>query len=241
MTLLILGAASDIGRALARAYAKNGQSIILAARNAVRLADDAADLTARYRVAARWVEFDSLDPDPAAWCDRLGELPDKVICVVGLLGDQPRSQNSIAEADLVMRSNYLGPALFLGELANRMEKRGSGSLIGISSVAGERGRASNYLYGSAKAGFTAFLSGLRNRLAGKGVYVLTVKPGFVATRMTEGMALPKRLTAQPEDVAAAILKADLAGRDILYVKPVWRLIMTVIRAVPEGLFKKLRL
>jgi short-subunit dehydrogenase len=108
-------------------------------------------------------------------------------------------------------------------------------------VAGERGRASNFVYGSAKAGLTAFLSGLRNELAGKGVQVITVKPGFVATAMTADMDLPAALTAQPDEVARAVVAAQLRGRDVIYVRPLWRLIMTVIRAIPEGVFKRLKL
>jgi short-subunit dehydrogenase len=114
-------------------------------------------------------------------------------------------------------------------------------LIGISSVAGERGRASNYVYGAAKAGLTAFLSGLRGRMARHGVRVITVKPGFVHTRMTEGMRLPRGLTTTPDDVAAAILAAETGGRNILYVRPVWAVIMALLRLVPEGLFHRLRL
>jgi hypothetical protein len=138
----------------------------------------------------------------------------------------------------VMRANFEGPASVLGHLANAMEARGSGTIVGISSVAGERGRASNYVYGSAKAGFTAFLSGLRNRLARTGVHVVTVLPGFVATAMTEGMDLPERLTAQPEEVARAVAGAVRKRRNVIYVKPVWRLVMAVIRAIPEPVFKK---
>ena len=107
----------------------------------------------------------------------------------------------------VMRSNFEGPASILAVLANHFEQRGSGTLVGISSVAGERGRAKNYIYGSAKAGFTAFLSGLRNRLVRKGVHVITVLPGFVATKMTKEINLPSKLTAQPEEVAIAVLNA----------------------------------
>lgn len=241
-TVLILGAASDIGRALGRAYAQSGRSVILAARDCQRLQADATDLHLRHGGEVRLAEFDVLDTaGHAAFLDGLGGLPNIAVCVVGLLGDQKISETDPAAAELVMRSNYLGPALLLNELARRMEQHGCGHIIGISSVAGERGRASNYVYGSAKAGFTAFLSGLRNRLAGKGVAVMTVKPGFVATRMTAGMALPKALTAQPEEVARAIVKAAESGRDILYVRPVWRLIMLLIRHLPESLFKKTRL
>jgi hypothetical protein len=144
----------------------------------------------------------------------------------------------MSRAASVMRANFEGPATILGALANAMEARGSGTLVGISSVAGERGRASNYVYGSAKAGFTAFLSGLRNRLAGKGVHVVTVLPGFVATKMTEGMDLPARLVAQPEEVATAILAAVERGQEVIYVRRIWRLIMAIIRAIPETIFKK---
>ena len=111
--------------------------------------------------------------------------------------------------------------------------------MGVSSVAGDRGRASNYVYGSAKAGFTAFLSGLRNRTARKGVHVVTVKPGYVRTKMTEGMALPKALTVNPEIVGEAIYKAVEKRRDVIYVGSIWRLVMMIFRTIPESLFKKL--
>ena len=151
-----------------------------------------------------------------------------------------RARNPEA-ASLVMRSNYIGPAAILGEAANRMVARGTGVIVGISSVAGERGRARNYVYGSAKAGFTAFLSGLRNRLHGTGVRVITVLPGYVATRMTESMLTPSLLTAQPDEVAAAVLAAERQRRDVVYVRPIWRLVMAVIRAIPEPMFKRLHI
>ena len=114
-------------------------------------------------------------------------------------------------------------------------------LVGVSSVAGERGRASNYVYGSAKAGFSAFLSGLRNRLAGSGVHVVTVKPGYVRTRMTDGMDLPPRLTAEPDEVARAVVRAIRRRRDVVYVRRIWRVIMLAVRAIPERIFKRTRL
>jgi decaprenylphospho-beta-D-erythro-pentofuranosid-2-ulose 2-reductase len=241
-SVLILGAHSDIGRALARAYAAAGRDVVLAARQPERLERDAADLRLRHGVAVTVADCDILDTARhGSLLDEIGPLPGTVISVVGFMGQQPASEAEPAAAQRVLRSNFEAPALFLGEVAQRMAARGSGTIIGISSVAGERGRATNYVYGSAKAGFTAFLSGLRNRLAGQGVRVVTVKPGFVATRMTEGMKLPPRLTAQPEEVAAAVLKAELRGRDTIYVRPVWRLIMLVIRLIPEALFKRLKL
>lgn len=242
--VMIVGATSDIGRAIARAYAAAGRSLVLCARRPEALARDAEDLRLRHGTAVEVLKLDLLNtPAHAAVLDDLAALPGTVVMVVGLLGTQARAETDTAHAAEVMRSNYEAPALFLGEVANRMERRGAGgTIIGVSSVAGERGRATNYVYGSAKAGFTAFLSGLRNRLATKGVRVVTVKPGFVATRMTEGMKLPKALTAEPREVAAAVLTAEArASRDVIYVRRVWWPIMTVIRLLPERIFKRMRL
>ncbi len=240
--VLILGGRSDIGLACARRFAADGHPIQLAARDAAALAAEKTDLELRHRVPVSLHEFDALDTaSHDAFVDGLPELPRVAVSVVGLLGDQPRSERDLPEAVRVMRSNYEGPAAILGLLANRFEARGSGTLVGVSSVAGDRGRATNYVYGSAKAGFTAFLSGLRNRLAGKGVHVVTVLPGFVATRMTADMDLPARLTAAPEQVAEAIFRAVARGRNTVYVKPVWMLVMAVIRNIPEPVFKRLKL
>ncbi|MGH6977289.1 MAG: SDR family oxidoreductase [Stellaceae bacterium] len=241
-TVLILGANSDVARAIARTYAKAGRDLILAARRHERLEADVVDLKLRHGVAARAVEFDALDvAGHARFLDALGDLPDTVVSVVGFMGEQTANERSPEAASLVMRSNYIGPAAILGEAANRMVARGAGVVVGISSVAGERGRARNYVYGSAKAGFTAFLSGLRNRLHGTGVRVITVLPGYVATRMTAGMSTPGLLTAQPDEVAAAVLAAERGHRDVVYVRPIWRLVMAVIRAIPEPVFKRLRI
>lgn len=241
-TILILGAASDIGRAIARLYAADGATLLLAARNASRLAPDCADYTTRGAASATAVEFDVLDlANHARFIEGLGTLPDIVISVVGLLGNQTADERDATAAKTILDTNFTAPALLLGEFANRMQARGNGTLVGISSVAGDRGRATNYIYGSAKAGFTAYLSGLRNRLAKTGVHVLTVKPGFVDTRMTEGMKLPPALTATPERVALAVREAVAHRTNILYVLPIWRLVMLVICHIPEAVFKKLRI
>lgn len=240
-SVLVLGGRSDIGLAIARHFAAEGSPIKLAARNAAHLEPERADIALRHGVSVTLHEYDVLAPSPDAWIDGLGTLPEVVVCVVGALGDQGQAQRDPESAARVMRTNYEGPALILGAFANRFEARGSGVLIGVSSVAGDRGRASNYVYGSAKAGFSAFLSGLRNRLSGRGVQVITVKPGFVATRMTAGMRLPPKLTAEPEEVAAAVAKAVRRKRDIVYVKPIWALIMLIIRHLPETVFKRARL
>lgn len=240
--VLILGARSDIGMAVAHKYASLGHPVQLAARDVANLDRAKTDIEVRHQVAVTVHEFDALAADShAAFVDGLPELPQIAVSVVGYMGQQADNETDLAAASLVMRSNFEGPANILAELANRFEARGSGTLVGVSSVAGERGRATNYVYGSAKAGFTAFLSGLRNRLAKKGVHVLTVLPGFVDTQMTAGMDLPAKLTAQPTEVADKIAAAVTSGRNVIYVKPIWWLIMMIIRNIPEAIFKGMKI
>lgn len=240
--VLILGARSDMARAIAHRFAKAGHAIQLAARDAESLSADRDDLALRYNVYVTLHELDALNTNTfAEFVDGLPTLPHIAICAIGLMGEQDENERDPAAAAQVMRSNFEGPALILSELANRFETRGAGTLVGISSVAGERGRATNYVYGAAKAGFTAFLSGLRNRLAKKGVHVVTVLPGFVATKMTEEMDLPEKLTAAPEEVADSVHKAVEKGKNTIYVRPIWQVIMLVIRTIPEGIFKRLKI
>ncbi len=237
--VLILGAASGIARAIARSFAEAGHSIQLAARNSSRLEDDAADLRTRYGIEVSLHDFDALTLDShAAFVDTLPVLPEVAVCAVGAMGEQGQSEADPQAAAHILRSNFEGPASILAHLANAMEARGSGTLVGISSVAGDRGRASNYIYGSAKAGFTAFLSGLRNRLAKKGVHVVTVLPGFVRTAMLDGMETPGPLTAEPAEVGAAVVKAVEKQKNVIYTRPIWRIVMAVIRNIPEPVFKK---
>ncbi|MBC7155375.1 MAG: SDR family oxidoreductase [Rhodobacteraceae bacterium] len=240
--VLILGGRSDIGLAVAHRFAARGHPVQLAARDVGRLAADKADLELRHGVTVTLHSFDVLDTaSHPQFVDGLTPLPQIAVSAIGVLGDQTRDEGDADAATLVLRSNFEGPALILAALANRFEERGSGMLIGISSVAGDRGRARNYIYGAAKAGFTAFLSGLRNRLAARDVRVITVLPGFVATRMTAGMPLPAWLTATPAEVATAIDRAVRWRRNVVYVRPVWWLIMAIIRALPEPLFKRMKI
>lgn len=240
--ILILGARSDIGMAVAHRFASQGYRLQLAARDAASLEADKSDIEVRHGASVTLHEFDALATQThAAFVDGLEELPSIAVCAVGLLGDQAASERDVNSAIKVMRSNYEGPASILAELANRFAERGSGTLVGISSVAGLRGRATNYVYGSAKAALTTSLSGLRNRLARHGVHVVTVLPGFVATRMTEHMDLPALLTAKPQEVAEAIHRATEKKHNIIYIRPVWRVVMFVIRLIPESIFKKMRL
>jgi len=239
-TVLIVGATSDIARAIAREYARLGLRLQLAARNGENLHADAEDLSLRHgaSVSVHELEATALETFDA-FADSLVPLPDVVVCAVGLLGDQTADQRDVAAECRVMQVNYVGPACLLGVFAERFEKRGRGTIVGIGSVAGDRGRAKNYIYGSAKAGFAAYLSGLRNRLCSKGIQVLTVKPGFVATRMTSGMDMPSALTQRPEALAQRIVKAQRSGKDVIYGDMWWALIMAVIRGLPEKVFKRL--
>lgn len=241
-TVLILGGRSDIGQAIAHRFAKAGHPIVLAARSVESLKDEQSDMALRHQVQVDLAEFDVLDtPAMAGFVAGLDPAPGIVVCVVGAMGVQSESEENTEASAKVMRANYEGPSLIMGLFANQMLAAGKGTLVGISSVAGDRGRATNYVYGSAKAGFTAFLSGLRNRLASRNVHVMTVKPGFVATQMTADMDLPKPLTAEPEQVAEAIYTGVQKGRNILYVKPVWWLVMKIICNIPERIFKKMSL
>ncbi|MCA1385091.1 SDR family oxidoreductase [Bradyrhizobium yuanmingense] len=240
-SVLVLGGSSDIGRATARAFAKAGYDVGLAGRDVGALEPDAADLRARYDVEVGVHTFDVLDTASfEGFVAGLAALPDVVISIVGLLGVQESAQSDLAQATAIMRSNYEGPALILGLFAEKFLGRGSGTLVGVSSVAGDRGRASNYVYGSAKAGFSAFLSGLRARASRGGVHVVTVKPGFVRTRMTEGMKLIGPLTVEAPVVGAEILRAVESKTDIVYVSGRWRLVMLIIKTLPEAVFKKLK-
>lgn len=240
--LLVLGASSDIAKAVARKYAKAGFHLFLAGRREDDLERDGEDYRIRYGVETKVVRFDALDVQShARFYESLSPAPDGVVCAVGILGDQLRGEKEFSVAKAILDTNFLGCVSILNIVANDFERRRGGFIVGISSVAGDRGRKSNYLYGSAKAGFSAYLSGLRNRLAAAKVQVLTVKPGLVATRMTEGKDLPKLLTAAPADVANDVFRAQQHGKDSIYTPWYWRWIMLMIRFIPESKFKKLSL
>ena len=214
---------------------------MLAARDPQALEGDCADLALRHGVTATAHRFDVLELDHhGVFFDALPAIPRIVISVVGLLGDPATDAADPAAARRVMATNYLGPALALEAATARLvELDEDSAIIGFGSVAGDRGRAVNYIYGSAKAGLAAYLSGLRQKLNGSRVLVMTVKPGFVATAMTEGMDLPPWLTASPEAVARRVQRGLEARRTVVYT-PRWRLIMALIKLLPEPIFARLR-
>jgi len=238
--LLIIGANSDIAKELARVYAKNGYNLYLANRDISKLDTFKKDIEIKYQKDVKLLELDILDFDShKEFYESLEKKPLGVVSAVGYLGDQKVAERDFVESKKIIDTNFTGVVSLLNIVANDFEKRGSGFIIGISSVAGDRGRKSNYIYGSSKAAFSSYLSGLRNRLSQNNINVLTVKPGFVDTKMTRGMDLPPRLTAKPYDVAQDIFKAQEKGKDIIYTKSLWKIIMLIIKLIPEWKFKKM--
>jgi len=238
--VLIIGAKSDIAKEVAREYAKNGYDLYLAGRDIRSLEDLSQDIKVRTDAKVELKEFDITKFETHQdFYDSLSEKPLGVVVVSGYMTKQDIAQKEWSEALNTINVNYTGAVSILNIIANDFEKNKRGFIVGVSSVAGDRGRKTNYLYGSAKAGFSAYLSGLRNRLSEANVHVLTVKPGFVATKMTDGLDLPPNLTAQPEDVASAIYKAQNSKKNLLYTKPIWGLIMLIIKHIPEFIFKKM--
>ncbi|MBT1707436.1 SDR family oxidoreductase [Fulvivirgaceae bacterium PWU5] len=242
-SVLILGAGSDVGVALAKVFAQQGATVTLAGRDIPYLETIAADLRIRYTRASVYVQpFDAVAYDThAAFYAGLPQASDVTICVFGYLGDQEKAQQDFAESRKIIESNYVGAVSILNVVAEDYQRKGSGVIVGVSSVAGDRGRQSNYVYGSAKAGFTAYLSGLRNRLVKNNVHVMTLKPGFIKTKMVAGLHTPPALTALPDKLAAYVYKAIGKKRNVVYYLPLWRYIMTIIVLIPESIFKKLKL
>lgn len=239
---LILGAHSDVALAIAHQLAKEGHSLWLAARRFQDLEPIQKDLEIRYGVPVACFAFDAEKPEShQAFVEALPECPDEVYLVFGYLGPHPGSLEHPTDARRIVQVNFAGAVSVLQALALAMQKRGKGAIAGISSVAGERGRKSNFLYGSAKAGLSAYLDGLRNYGYHHGFHVCTVKPGFIQTAMTAGMDLPKPLTASPEQVAKATISGLRKKKGRVYVLPIWQWIMCLIRNIPDSMFRKKQL
>jgi short-subunit dehydrogenase len=243
--ILIIGATSAIAEAAARIFAARGDALFLVARNAEHLRAVVADLNIRGAARADSATLDVTDfAAHEAVIEKaerdLGGI-DIALIAHGTLTDQARCEQSVDVMRREFDVNALSTLALLTALANRMEARHGGTLAVISSVAGDRGRQSNYVYGAAKAAVSAFLGGLRQRLAKSGVTVLTIKPGFVDTPMTAGIANKGALWAQPDGIAAGIVQAIDRRRNIVYLPWFWRWIMLIIRQIPEALFKRLKL
>ncbi len=244
-TVLILGATSAIARAVAGEFARRGYDLLLAGRDPEELGYLATDLALRYGVKAEGRTFDALALEThgafvEACRQTSGDSLEGAVLFLGYLGDQSVAEKDPAETRRILDTNLLGPVSILSLLANHFEEKRGGFLCALSSVAGDRGRQSNYVYGAAKAGLSVFLQGLRNRLFRSGVRVVTIKPGFVDTAMTFGRP-GMFLVASPESVASRIVKAILKGEDSVYAPAFWRPVMLLIRLIPEKIFKRMRL
>jgi decaprenylphospho-beta-D-erythro-pentofuranosid-2-ulose 2-reductase len=241
-TVLILGATSDIGFAIAKKFASEKHAIQLASRNVDQLKTFESDIEIRYGVDCSVHTIDAANFEShQSFYNSLSPQPDVTIYVIGYMNDNEKVIRNWNETVKTINANYTGAVSILNIIAADYEEKQKGTIIGVSSVAGNRGRQSNYIYGSAKAAFTAYLSGLRNRLYHHKTHVMTVLPGFVYTKMTEHLQLPKLLTATPEEVANEVYNGFKKRKNVVYVKWFWRWIMLIITSVPEGIFKKKKL
>ncbi len=242
--ILILGASSSLAQATARLYAKEGAEFFLVARDEKKLEAVAADLKTR---GAKSVS--SLTSNLANCAGHRAVLQkaeaalgtwDVVLVAYGILGDALLASNDFGEAERILHTNFVSVVSLLTALGPRLAANRSGTLAVISSVAGDRGRASNYVYGSSKGGLSTYLSGLRARLTPEGVNVLTIKPGFVDTEMTRAFSKGP-LWASKESVAKGIYRAVNHRKDVVYLPWFWYWIMAVVNHIPERLFKRLKI
>lgn len=239
--VLILGAMSDIARPLARLYAAAGYNLYLADPHPEFLADDFARLKTGYGVEVKTMLFDLLYFNGhEKFFHRLDPRPLIVICIGGYLGDHDRATDDMEEVSKIVQINFVGPVSILNVAAACYEKEKTGCIVGVSSALAARGCRHHYFYSAAKAAFTTYLSGLRHRLASSGVRVLTVKPGFIATKMTAGLSFPRWLTSRPETAARDIFRAQQKGRDVCYTPAYWKPLTWLFTHLPEWLFKRMK-
>lgn len=243
-SVVILGSTSGITRATADAFAAAGYAMVLAARDDEENEILANDLRVRYDVPCHALHFDGTDTDShekfVTACEAaLGANPTGIVLGYGYMAEQEKAQRDMAEVRNMVAANLTGAISILECFARVFEERGSGFMGVLSSVAGERGKQSNYIYGATKAGLTCYLEGLRVRLHKANVTVTTIQPGFVDTKMTYGLPLPGPLVASPRQAGRAIYRAVVKGKDEAYVPFFWRYIMLIIRSIPRWQFKKM--
>jgi len=242
--VLIIGATSAIAQEVANFFAEEQAHVLLAGRNRNKLEAMSCDLKTKWDSDVSIYPFEISDTDQHQHVFDLilkdvGAI-DVALIAHGVLGDQIQLQNDTKKTLELLQVNLLSTISLLTILANEMERKGEGTIAVISSVASDRGRQSNYIYGASKGGITTFLQGLRNRCAKKNVHVLTIKPGLVDTPMTEHIK-KKPLSASPVKVGSDIYHAICAKRNEIYTPWYWRYIMLVIKCIPEPIFKRLKL
>ena len=237
--VLVIGANSDIGFAIAEKFYNKGFNLILATRNIndLKTRTSKFDEQRFYSTSINTNETQNMH----TWISELPHHPIVAVNAIGYLGDQELARSNWQEASEIIRINFTSQAVLLNEVAELFKRQQKGCIICISSMAGERGRQSNFMYGSAKAGLTAYLSGLRQYLHPFGVHVITVIPGFVKTKMTSHLPLPERLTTTPEKLASRIFNAYKSKRNVIYSSFSWWLISLIIKHIPEVIYKRLKL
>jgi len=241
--MIVLGSTSEVAQAFVEKALQEGEKF-----EKIYLFTSNKEITERF---ARHIDVKFLQQSEIIELDLTKEIDYNIFeninstllfCAVGYLGEgTEEGLYDNKNTQKIIEINYSKLIPVINYFAHKFESRRSGTIIGLSSVAGDRGRQSNFIYGSAKAAFTAYLSGLRNYLFDKKVHVITIKPGFMATKMTEGLPLNPELTASPKQAADCIYKAFKKQKNITYVLPIWGVIMMIIRNIPEFIFKKLKL
>ncbi len=241
--MIVLGSNSEVAQAFVEKVLSEGlqyEKIYLFTSNVETTEKFARHIDVKFLQQTEIVEFDLLKSADFSKLDHINS--NVLFCATGYLGESTEEGlYNVKNTQKIVDINYAKLIPLITYFAKKMEQKRAGTIIALSSVAGERGRQSNFIYGSAKAGFTAYLSGLRNYLFINNVRVLTIKPGFMATKMTEGLPLNPKLTATPKQAAESIFKAFKKKKDVAYVLPIWFIIMMIIRNIPEFIFKKLKL
>ena len=240
-TLLIIGAGSDIAKSVALKFAENNFNLQLLSRNEKNLLEFKELVETKHKNVVDTITFDILELEKIHLViKKIQPLPDVILSAVGILGKQDEDEINYQSTIKVIRTNFESPSIILNYFAKKFSIRGYGTIIGISSVAGIRGRKSNFIYGSSKSALISFLSGLRQKYSSN-VSFITVLPGFVSTKMTSHKKMNKFLTATPQEVSYAIYNAYLKKKDTVYVKKIFIFIMFIIRVLPEFFYKRLNL
>lgn len=241
--MIVLGSTSEVAQAFVEEALNRGEKfekIYLLTSNRETTERFARHIDVKFLQQAEVIELDLMKEIDYTRFEKISS--GLLFCATGYLGEgTEEGLYDNKNTERIININYSKLVPVMNYFAHKFESRRSGTIIGLSSVAGDRGRQSNFIYGSAKAAFTAYLSGLRNYLFDKKVHVMTVKPGFMATKMTEGLPLNPKLTATPKQAATAIFKAYKKQKNVAYVLPIWGIIMMIIRNIPEFIFKKLKL
>ncbi|ASK32226.1 3-oxoacyl-ACP reductase [Chryseobacterium sp. T16E-39] len=241
--MIVLGSTSEVAQAFVEKALQEGEKyekIYLFTSSKETTERFARHLDVKFLQQAEVIDLDLMKEIDYTKFDHINS--NVLFCAVGYMGDgTEEGLYDHRNTERIIDINYAKLIPLMNYFAQKFESRRSGTIIGLSSVAGDRGRQSNFIYGSAKAAFTAYLSGLRNYLFDKKVHVITIKPGFMETKMTEGLPLNPALTAKPKQAAAGIYNAYRKQKNVAYVLPVWGIIMMIIRNIPEFIFKKLKL